>query len=517
MGAYGWYKGGCTIPRETREQFNRQMLRLLDYGGMFRPEHVRMFGKEIVLLSPVELGPEASFCYNYFEDACWEDAGYDSETCRLWSNKIGSCEFADVIMAGYSLYEHYSDGCGLACDDGTYVNLAVYTGWINQILGTRFSVKNRFRLWDYAEKIVQWEAENDDEPYLSEQDFSSIVPRRLWRASGGTDLADLLYILNGTDSLDHAADVIKGTYPADVAACKKAVCTYLGKENGGSLEMLWDFLKKEYEEREGSTDGAFCEIAGLSLSMPARVFVYLAAEQTERDRTDGGKKRPAGSGFWAAWIRLKDQVYRDEKMKSYVPGELSAFRERERNRPVKKMSTCSFLRQDGYFTFMDTPEEIKHQPNYYISDADRLYWWDGSDEVGISDSTEGWLRDLAVRRKEIENDIADDEVDGTGFLKYFMETLDGLCSYYRRIYPFQPMFYEFVQNGNDKAYLAAVKLLKELADSDEYQKSGGIIRYAKGSWELTSRNVTHNPARMKIKRYLAVMANPKLRQIYFGF
>ena len=51
----------------------------------------------------------------------------------------------------------------------------------------------------------------------------------------------------------------------------------------------------------------------------------------------------------------------------------------------------------------------------------------------------------------------------------------------------------------------------------KYHRVVKIIEKAKYSWDLTSRNVTHNAGRLRLKRYLAVMANKKLREKYFGF
>ena len=64
-------------------------------------------------------------------------------------------------------------------------------------------------------------------------------------------------------------------------------------------------------------------------------------------------------------------------------------------------------------------------------------------------------------------------------------------------------------------YESSVELLKRI--SDENKEDGKIIEKAKYDWDITSRNVTHNAGRLKLKRYLSVMANPGLRQKYFGF
>jgi len=81
------------------------------------------------------------------------------------------------------------------------------------------------------------------------------------------------------------------------------------------------------------------------------------------------------------------------------------------------------------------------------------------------------------------------------------------------------MFYDFIENNTDKNYVAAVRLLDELAKSDEYMKKGKAIEFLKANygWNMNSRVVTHNEVRIKLKRYLAIMANKKLRGIYFGF
>lgn len=61
-----------------------------------------------------------------------------------------------------------------------------------------------------------------------------------------------------------------------------------------------------------------------------------------------------------------------------------------------------------------------------------------------------------------------------------------------------------------------LELFRELVD--ENRKDGAIIKHAaSGGWSLTSKNVTANIARLRLKRYLSVMANQKLRYNYFGF
>ena len=77
------------------------------------------------------------------------------------------------------------------------------------------------------------------------------------------------------------------------------------------------------------------------------------------------------------------------------------------------------------------------------------------------------------------------------------------------------MFYDFIQNSEKKEYRAALALLKMLYE--ENKEEGKVIKYAKGDWDLVSKNVTQNIARLRLKRYLSIMANVKLRKKYFHF
>lgn len=501
MGTFADYSGSMII--ENKEEFTQMMSKILYYGGMMTFEEVKMFGHKIVLLRPVKIENKTEyFHYNYFEDDAWETAGYNPENNRLFSGKIGSCEFNDVITAAYMLYEQYDKEPGTVKVDGEVVHHPQYVGWLNHILGTRFSMKHRFRIWDIVEKDVFYEINYRGNGEVSSSDIMSYIPSGLFCAAGGTDLTDLLYIVNGTDSLTEDM-VEEETYSADVLKCKKALMNYINFVGEKGESELLELVKMKREERSTITDATLKPVADISLRMPARVLFYLAAELK-------------GKEFWSLWKKLKDSVYRDEEMKSYASEELTAWREEERIKPIDPIRTSEFLRQSSSLLFWKTPEELDDEPKYCISDVDRLYWWDGSDKAIISDETDAWLRDLAKQHRELKEHIEVKEAP-QDFLKNFMKTLDDICNYYVRIYPFQTMFYEFIQNGQKIEYVAALELLKAMADDEENRRIGGYIKYARNSWDITSRKITHNQARIKIKRYLSVLANKGLREKYFGF
>lgn len=312
----------------------------------------------------------------------------------------------------------------------------------------------------------------------------------------------MLYIIEGTETLTET-EVEPGTYPADIYECKKALKVFLeSNPDEDAARRIRELLGKNREEREETKGTDLGEIGEFSLVLPARVIVYLTAELKKQS-------------FWEQWKEIYKTVYHDEIMKSYASKELEEERKRLIETPVPPVRTSDFLRQDGYFTFYNTPEELRGKPNYYLSDDDRLYWWDGTDEVILSDEMDSWLRELAIRHKEISAGMNGDLATSDEFLRKFLSLLVEIDQYYKRIYPFQSMFYEFLQKGDKTEYRAAIELLKRI--SDENKEDGKIIEKAKYDWDITSRNVTHNAGRLKLKRYLSVMANPGLRQKYFGF
>ena len=114
------YKGRMVVPDDKRELFTEQMMKVFYYGGMMSFDDVKLYGHEISLLCPVKktYGKEVRFHYNYFQDDAWETVEYDEKGNRLWSGKVGSNEFLDVMAAAYMLYELYSDEAGAAMGDG---------------------------------------------------------------------------------------------------------------------------------------------------------------------------------------------------------------------------------------------------------------------------------------------------------------------------------------------------------------------------------------------------------------
>ncbi len=505
MGTFAWYTGSMNIPEDKKEIFAKQMNKILYYGGMMNFEKISIYGHKIGLLEPVRPlpGETTTFHFNYFEDDSWETAGFDSSATHFWSGKVGGQEFCDIILAAYTLCELYDDSMGLVMLNDKITDFGPYIAWLNNLLGTDFTMEKRRNLWNTVESYVL-NGDNDVEDF-SFSDLLDLIPHKMLKYAGGIEFADLFFITRGTGTLTKDC-ILPGSYPADILDCKNAISDYLAKGNVDEKKVkLYDLLRMDRKKRERISDPGLKRIAEWSLILPARVITYLSSEYCE-------------DNFWEQWKDVYNNVYHDEISKVYASEELEKERTTSWFESVPKLSTSEFLRQDKWFTFYSTPEELEMKPKYYISDDDRLYWWDGSDEVIISEEMEKWLKELSERHSHLMQAADKDSknsYDSDAFIKDFLNTLIEIDNTYKRISPFQNMFYDFLQNGQRKEYRAAIMLLRELAD--ENKDEGNAIRYLKHSWGLTSRKVTFNPGRLRIKRYMSIMANLSLRMKYFGF
>ena len=80
-----------------------------------------------------------------------------------------------------------------------------------------------------------------------------------------------------------------------------------------------------------------------------------------------------------------------------------------------------------HISFYHTPEKLKGKSNYYLTDDDRLFWWDGTDEVVISEEMNIWLEELADRHRklmELPDAGCGDIFDSSNFIESFIILLD---------------------------------------------------------------------------------------------
>lgn len=97
-------------------------------------------------------------------------------------------------------------------------------------------------------------------------------------------------------------------------------------------------------------------------------------------------------------------------------------------------------------------------------------------------------------------------------INMFLKDIDNK---YHRIFAFVEMFYEFINHSNQPEYQAAIELLKVLAEENE--EVGRLPENAERCWSILESEHVHNIGRLRIKRYLSLLANKQLRKKYLEF
>ena len=312
MGTYVWYSGMADYPLEKRKRIKENILKMLDAGGMMQIESVKNNNHELYVLSKPEKDQNNRILwnFNYFEDDMWETASLDCKDLQIYSNKVGNEEYKDVMIALYMLSELEDNDIGFTMCNGDIVSEEKYVGWINQILGTNYSFRKRFNLWEN----VEWYIENEkcEEMHISMKELFELIPKNLRYAAGGTELADLLWVINGTSSL-LPRDLDPDSYAYEVWKCQRAIQEIFIKDLENEEEKILSLLQMPRNRRKSVMDPIMKKLAKFTLFLPARIVLFLYTEFT-------------GDNFWEIWSAIKSGAYHDEKMKKYASKELELYR-----------------------------------------------------------------------------------------------------------------------------------------------------------------------------------------------
>ena len=78
------------IPESRKEEFIERIEKIYQAGGMMEVEDVVLYRQRLTLIRKPKMDDDGmNFYYNYFEDDCRENAGFDRNNCYVWSNKVG--------------------------------------------------------------------------------------------------------------------------------------------------------------------------------------------------------------------------------------------------------------------------------------------------------------------------------------------------------------------------------------------------------------------------------------------
>ncbi|MBD5530939.1 MAG: hypothetical protein HDQ98_01880 [Lachnospiraceae bacterium] len=257
---------GVRVPDVKKEEFQRRIEKLFQAGGMMELKMVQLCDKQTRVLKKASMqNAKMNFYYNYFEDDCWENAGFSAERDGVWSNKIGWSDFHHVVVAAYVLQSLYLDGTAVPHVNGEFVTSRVYTGWINYLFRENYPQK-KSDPWLLFEALHEQRATN-----LGGYDWKGLVQD----TDGLIGYYEVRAVLEGTAVLDKEFDQLAGRvstkedekenesgldFYAYVRQLKEAVRCYHKKSVRSSqeqLSMIMEMLRSYYAQENMSFDAVY--------------------------------------------------------------------------------------------------------------------------------------------------------------------------------------------------------------------------------------------------------------------
>ena len=490
MGTFLNYYGDDEILETKREEYIKNVKKVLKYGGMVQFDNVKLFDKEIGLISPPtpDENGKIIFHYNIFEDDSWESACFDLNNLQFYTGKVGSYEFNLVCSAIYILTEFYTKSFGLATANGKLYDGQIYIGWLNHILGTKFTNKRAIDPW----KIYITTRDEYIEPEVyAICDYTNAIDKL--NISGWITY---IYMIKNENNLWND---LKKAYSTDdkntlsIFSCIDALkrITKNLKEKGEAFKTLRNILisDKETIKEMLQQENKVNSFAFYSLLIPSAISLKILCDIYQKD-------------FWKNYEKNKE-IFENTSCILF-----EKINEQKELFPIDPISTPKFMYiPDDSLAFWRT----KSPTNYHMSNDDLAYFWEEDGDIIFSKEYENWLKNLKIDFEEILKN--DNDIKSEDFLKNMIEILDDVNKTFKRVFAYKDMFYEFLINNFDNKYKATLKLIKKVAQDN---KEEGSITLT-SPWDLTDRNITFNEKRVQMKRLLALLANKELRKKVFGF
>lgn len=492
-------KTGAEIREVQKEEFRKRIEKLFQAGGMMELENVQLYGKKVVTMKKATMHDYGmDFYYNYFEDACWENAGFCSKSVSVWSEKIGWREFHQVVVAAYTLESFYIDGPAAVIVDGNLIASDIIVGWINYLFQEHYRQKINDP-WVFFEALHE-QMDIDLDGYNWSRFVQDVY--------GLIGYYEIKAVLLGTDAADKEFDRLLDSEKKDrqmtffdySKGIKIAVRKYhegSKRDNVEQLSIIMEMLRIFYEQGKKAFD--ICEKYEEMNLESVRLVIDLAdapayavkviAEIYEAD-------------FWVLWEQIRDVVkrnhclYKQKVLQEVIP-----------------VSTMEF---------------------FGITSDDMILFWGCDKNIQFSQELKNWFADLKGHFDKIME--SDDVVDTP--LYWILDLMEYADENYYRVYTFSDFFQETMENLNDRRFWALWKMYDEMLHDPEMEKAGSVIfvpegpeyehvglhyygtqprRRLKRNWDIMKKDEKNNKARVTFRRYMALLENKKLRKEVFGF
>ena len=171
---------------------------------------------------------------------------------------------------------------------------------------------------------------------------------------------------------------------------------------------------------------------------------------------------------------------------------------------------------------------------FRITADDMILFWGEDKNIQFSHEIKEWFVDL---RKQFE-DILREEFMPQNPLLWILDLMKYADENYYRVYTFSDYFEETILYLSYKRFLALWKIYEKMLHDHEMEEAGNVIfvpdgpeyekigihywgtqprRRLKTQWDMMKKEEKNNKARVTFRRYMALVANRKLRKEVFGF
>lgn len=422
MGTFLGDYGGTGIPENKLEECTRRMLKILDAGGMMDIEAVSLYGRRLVLLRRPEVDMDSTsvcFCYNYFENDCWETAGYHPENGCFVTNKVGTRQFNLVSRAVYVLLEFYDASFRISEEDGHVYDAQNILGWLNYLFDEAYTNARVLDLWKIYRLLPDYRRSDDLLRLLPLSRLESVSHRGLLKylAVARPDLFERFVGEAENEQPDAGGTLPLSLFLSALKNSIQEIAELDGQSADEKLSLLKDILTGKITVQDLDGQEPYQTFSLLSAGMAPEFSVKYIADRFQLD-------------FWELWAELEPLIpCRPETPENLTPLE-----------PIAKLSTSAFLR---------------------CSDDDRAWWWRPDGDVQFSEEMYRWLGQL---KAELGGLISNEVPNPKAFPRFLVETLAGIEKAFPNVVPFQEMFYDFLAHTDDPGTWVAVRLLGNLKE-----------------------------------------------------
>ena len=522
MGTYAEYVGNHNVPAEKLPELTQRMQTLFEQGGFMSRETVSMYGKTITLLGPVQHKKEPLFVYdfNYFMDIVWEPACYDATTGRLFTGKIGPRYFRDVVMAAYILSEFYSEDFTLTTIDGQLLPEAWQAmEWLNYLFDEKYSdsrLSDPWRLYrlfhdaDYnspeSRRLLEY-IDDANASLVSAIRYLTVVYSNDVR-SARTDSQNKnrfgsIFGFPATLFLDLSSENIRHYLETTASPLLQKAAEHIlnssrkDKDAVFTIDALFDMCASTLEsiaathteDKEVLLERIMCILVDHESSCPTPDAPFFPFWFSSYLLPKESSLKLISDVFALDFWKLLEELgpITEDRSEEWHPDCISYHKV-----PLGKRSTWEHLRLESRG----------------LSDDDRAYYWEPDGDVFLSEDMVKWMEALCEELDEIENGSGE-LIEASSFPQKLIEVLEEADTTFFHVHFFHDSFYEFLSRSSERRIQATVMLLERMIERN--RGSFSVITKDLNWWGYGDCG-DHHPARLEIKRYLAVLGNPHLRQ-----